>query len=352
MKLFVYGSLKPGQLSDDFFSRNRIEIRKLGKAKLRNFQLVDFDGVPLADVRKGCEIVGQLLEIQSPSVPRARALLEQYEGFSNSASPPDWARPVRWESETVYLTTGDSEHPVPSVHFFALARNSLHDEDRLRLSDVESTEWNMANDQVFLHLLPTVWWEIERIARLGPLPSSEVQGSIESFERYVQLLGGYMVLFTCLERFVRHRFGPTRIFTGLRRGAYRPSVSTLLHGAYFKPHQDWFAIELENLQVYEMRSEPTVVSLQERPAKYWQIVRNNLTHQSKEPTYRNYQLVLAAAVTLGDFLPQCLLNSPNEAGQQFSNKWRRVSEKVSGGKSKFPPPRQHLQKLYQVMNSR
>lgn len=349
MKLFVYGSLKPGQLGSDFFSRNSIDIRKLGRATLRNFQLVDFDGVPLADAIRDSEIVGQLLEIQTPCVAKARTLLEQYEGFSSSLQSPIWARPIRWESGTVHIAADNSEH---SANFFALNSASLNDEDRLRLSIIESTEWNMANDQVFLQVLPTVWWEIERITRLGPLPSSEIEGGTESLERYVRLLGSYMVLYTCLERFVRHRFGPTRIIRGLGERENPPSISTLLEKEYFKSPEDWFAIELDDLQVYEMKKSAKNVSLRRAPSKFWQIVRNNLSHQSKVPTFQNYQLVLAAAVTLGDFLPQSLLNSPNEVGQKFSSGWRKIGERASGEMSKFPPQRQHLQMLYRSMASR
>lgn len=348
MKLFVYGSLKPGQLGDDFFSRNRIQIRKLGKATLRDFQLLDFDGVPLANESKGSEIIGQLLEIQTPSVDRARLLLEQYEGFSSLPRSPNWARPIRWASGNVYLTTDSSEH---MAEFFSLNSASLDDEDRLRLSKVESSEWNMAHDQVFLRVLPTLWLEIERITRLGPLHSSEEQGTYASLEQYVRLLGGYMVLYTCLERFVRHRFGPTRIITRLNADDSRPSVSKLLEREYFGRQLDWFAIEIEDLQVYEMRSAARNVSLREKPPRFWQIVRNNLSHQSKVPTHLNYRLVLAAAVTLGDFLPQCLLNSPCEVGQQFSSTWRKMSEETLGGRPIFPPERQHLQKLYLATTS-
>lgn len=348
MKLFVYGSLKPGQLGDDFFSRNRLEIRKLGKAILRNFQLLDFDGVPLAGEYQDSEIVGQLLEVQTTSVNKARVLLEQYEGFSSSPEPPIWVRPIRWEKSTVHTANDESAHVA---EFFSLNSALLNDEDRLRLSVVESNEWNMAHDQVFLQVLPTVWWEIERITRLGPLRTYEKQETNESLERYVRLLGSYMVLYTCLERFVRHRFGPTRIPKGLGKGRRPPSISELLDKEYFRQSKEWFEVELDNLYVYEMKSTATNVSLREKPPRFWQIVRNNLSHQSKVPTFMNYQLVLAAAVTLGDFLPQCLLNSPGEVGQQFSSSWRKVSENAPGKSSQLPPKRQQLQRLYLATTS-
>jgi gamma-glutamylcyclotransferase (GGCT)/AIG2-like uncharacterized protein YtfP len=349
MKLFVYGSLKPGQLGHDFFRRNQISVSAHGRALLRDFQLADFDGVPVAVAAKDNQIYGQLLEIEGENIASARTALELYEGFSSATDPPIWARPIRWESGTVEL---DSETTINSVEFFALHQSALNDDDRERLSVVESDEWNMSKDQVFLRVLPTVWRELEQIAQLGELPSKDAEPSYDSDMRYVHLLGCYMVLYTCLERFVRHRFGPTR-FIEPPRGQQRPSsVAVLLGQEYFsrsrqaESRSNWFDVAIEGVEVFEMASRASNVSLSQKPARFWHIVRNNLSHQSKVPTYVNYRLVLAAAVTLGDFLPQCLLNSPNEVGQQFSQSWRKISESLPNGVTQFPPPEQHLQKIY------
>jgi hypothetical protein len=161
-----------------------------------------------------------------------------------------------------------------------------------------------------------------------------------------------MVLYTCLERFVRHRFGPTRFIEPSRENQRQKTVSRLLEQEYFSRNRqaesrsNWFNIDLEGVEVFEMGSRANNILLSQRPTKFWHIVRNNLSHQSKVPTYVNYRLVLAAAVTLGDFLPQCLLNSQIEVGQQFSQNWRKMSESLPHGVTKFPPLKQHLQQIY------
>jgi len=305
MKLFVYGTLKPGEPGNDFFRQHNVQISSKEEAHLKGFALYDWDGLPIAMAVSDntSRTSGYLLEIGGADTSVVLDKLDKYE-----CGDGDHTRPLKRQKVTVSAKSGDHEAWV-----FALDESSSGKRAAARLKTslrVADGNWTMAEDAIFKHIFPVV----HRNLRL--LIGQEGDSPLD--EKHVELLGQFLVLYTCLERFCLHRFGPRRYHFGPQpdKGRDRESVQKLLHEEYFETgaSQAWFH-PLSKKDVYDSTTMRNF-SLSKKPTFFWATVRNNAAHQGKSAREEHVQLLKVAAASLGDFLALALINLGTESGSR------------------------------------
>ena len=306
MKLFVYGTLKPGEPGNYFFGQNHISIDSAELAVLKGFALYDWDGLPIAMAHKDGDsdvarrVVGYLLEIRGNAASGVLNKLDKYERGDG-----DHTRPLNRQKVTVSAKSGDHE---AWVFVFDKSSNGGKAAARLGISEIVADgNWTMAEDAIFKRTFPVVHRNLQRL--IGQENGSSLD------KKHVELLGQFLVLYTCLERFCLHRFGPRRYHFGPRpdKGRDRESVQKRLHEEYFETgvSEAWFH-PLSKEDVYDSTTMRNF-SLSKKPTFFWATVRNNSAHQGKSDRVEHVQLLKVAAASLGDFLALALINLGTES---------------------------------------
>lgn len=338
MKLFVYGTLKPGEPGNIFFGQNHIQIDSEELADLKGFALYDWDGLPIAMAASddASRTRGYLLEIRGDDASGVLDKLDKYERGDG-----DHTRPLKRKNVTVSAKSGDHEAWV-----FVLddSGNGRQAAKQLRRSPmVEDGNWTMAEDTIFESIFPVVY------EHLRLLLGRENNSSLDEY--HVQLLGQFLVLYSCLERFCLHRFGPRRYNFVQRpgRSGDRESVQQRLHREYFETgiSEAWFH-PLSKEDVYDSTT-MMKFHLSKSPTFFWATVRNNSAHQGKSAREEHLRLLKVAAASLGDFLALALINLGKESDsrEQGTSRISAVSSRLkqSWNRIGFNPIESHLQSL-------
>jgi len=297
MKLFVYGTLKPGEPGNDFFRQHNVQISSKEEAHLKGFALYDWDGLPIAMAASDntSRTRGYLLEIRGDDAPGVLDKLDKYE-----CGDGEHTRPLKRQKVTVSTKSGDHEAWVFAFDESSSGKSAAA---RLRRSgDVADGNWTMAEDAIFKSIFPVVYRNLQlHLVK---------ENGLSLDKNHVELLGQFLVLYSCLERFCLHRFGPRRYNFAPRpgRSGDRASVQKLLHEEYFATgaSQAWFHPQ-NKTRVYDSTTMRNF-SLSKKPTFFWATVRNNSAHQGKSDRAEHVQLLRVAAASLADFLALALIN--------------------------------------------
>ena len=197
MKLFVYGTLKPDQPGHRFLQQSAL-VRSIAEraATMPNFVLCDWDGLPIAmrphiNQHPGdSRVRGYLLDIDTESDQELLEHLDLYE------LGKDHKRNLILESQPVL--TNENEVVIACVYVFNEERAGPALKARLNPSLlIPGGNWTMADDWVLTKVLPNAYRHAENL-----LASSE-----RDVAHHVKILGTYLVLYSCLERFGLHLYG-------------------------------------------------------------------------------------------------------------------------------------------------
>jgi hypothetical protein len=151
----------------------------------------------------------------------------------------------------------------------------------------------MANDPLFLRVFPIAYNDTKTL----------LDSRIRDDEYHVRLLGSFLVLYSCLERFGLHLYGPRRYAS-----KDRVPLQKLLKNDYFKPPKvhSWFR-PLSERVVFDSDTMSSR-SLTGTPPHIWATIRNNSSHQGKAGIHDHTDLLRVAISSLGDFLALALIN--------------------------------------------
>jgi hypothetical protein len=154
----------------------------------------------------------------------------------------------------------------------------------------------MAEDWVFTRVLPRAYEEARTL----------IKETSRNDTHHVQMLGTYLVLYSCLERLGLHLYGPRRYKIDNRKD--RHALQEFLEEDYFgtSAGPSWFELGNE-AEVFDSDTMARQ-QLSKSPPRFWATIRNNSAHQGKAVVTEYANLIEVAVATLGDFLPLALLN--------------------------------------------
>ena len=314
MKLFVYGTLRPDHPGFRFFEEQGFSMEEPPKcAQLIGYELHNWDGLPIAieSLNPTSRVNGFLLNIFEPqpnSSADIKRRLDEYELGEGQHKR-------KLELRHVDLTVNSSVVPAQA---YVLGKVESEVETHVRDSEtVESGNWTMAQDRLIRKTFPLLAKNLKNLICAWNQTDKE--------QRFIVLLGIYLVMYTCLERFGLFLFGPRRY---KHEGKDRHPLQNLLTDHYFESQRfndetnKWFQIVLSGAtQVLDSDTMNRWV-LGNDPARFWSTVRNNTAHQGKSPNPDSDFLVLVAASTLADFLAGALSSiSPGEIGTELVKSW-------------------------------
>lgn len=320
MKLFVYGTLRPDHPGFCFFEDQGFSIEEpTRRAQLAGYELRNWDGLPIAIESQNptSRVHGFLLNIldQSHSKVDIKSRLDKYE-----LGEGEYRRKL--ELRHVDLTINSSVVPAQA---YVLRKLKFEIESHVLDSEtVDSGDWTMAQDRLMRRVFPLVAKKLDN-AICG-------WTQMDKEQRFIELLGIFLVMYTCLERFGLFLFGPRRYKREDKdKDKDRHPLQNLLAERYFKSRQvseetdKWFQVVLSSaIQVLDSDTMNRWV-LGEDPARFWSTVRNNTAHQGKSPNPDSDLLVLVAASTLADFLAGALSAiGKGGIGAELVNGWEVV----------------------------
>jgi len=293
MKLFVYGTLKPDQPGHRFLQQSAL-VRSIAErdATMPNFVLRDWDGLPIAmrsDINQHPDhsrVRGYLLDIDTESDQKLLEHLDLYE------LGKDHMRNLRLESQPVLA----DENEVVIAYVYVFNEERAESALKVRLGNsplIPGGNWTMADDWVLTTVLPNAYRYAENL-----LASSK-----RDVAHHVKILGTYLVLYSCLERFGLHIYGPRRY-----KEKDREPLQKRLEEDYFNEHKSlsWFN-SIRQRVIFDSDT-MTKRELQASPPHFWATVRNNSAHQGKAAVDEYTELLMVATSTLGDFLALALMN--------------------------------------------
>lgn len=293
MKLFVYGTLKPDQPGYRFLRQiEAVESVSETEAAMPHYQLFDWDGLPVAVRLSSPEasaverVCGYLLEIVTTDENQILVELDSYElGVKSKRYLKRLQVPI--------VIHGGSE-ATAWVYVLDDSGEGSRIRQRLRqLPPISGGNWTMANDPLFMRVFPIVYEDAKTLLA--------VQSDDDGY--HVKILGSFLVIYSCLERFGLHLYGPRRY-----RFKDRVPLQNLLKDDYFKLPKSlsWF----EPLNEREVFDSDTMTRrpLTSSPPHFWATIRNNSSHQGKAGIHDHTDLLRVAISSLGDFLALALIN--------------------------------------------
>lgn len=313
MNLFVYGTLRPDHPGSKFFKElDFAQTWSFEKAHLQGYELRNWDGLPIAieSFNPSSRIHGFLIQfggLNSERTSELEKLLDAYEIGTGDFSRQLERRTVEvWAESTKVCANAYLLHRKLKDVVGAHVRES---------EKIESGEWTMAQDRLLRNVLP-------RLAKnLNQTIAS--WNSTDSEERFVSLMGTYLVLYSCLERFGLFLFGPRKF-----KRKDRESLQQLLKTEYFGGRNGkqvttgWFDVLHSNATEVLDSDTMTPHVVGREPPMFWAAVRNNSAHQGKTSNPETDFLVLLAASTLADFLTGAMMNlAEGEISAHLARSW-------------------------------
>ena len=272
LPLFVYGSLRPGELAHRQITNL---ITRVQPATAHGLQLSVRDGLPFAQPEDHQSVEGDVLWPRRDRLQEFYRLVRDYEG-------------TKLYSETDRsVTTADGE--VISTRIFVGKRVTHANPEPL------GERWTSAQDPLFSTGLDAISDAGRRHFRKG-LPALPADHP-EFWRGFLPLQGLYLVLCTVLERYTALVFGPT--------------VDPMKRVARLRDDPDAIeAVRLADppaLRVFDSRNAQVHYSAPGRkPFDAWYQVRSNLTHRGKAGGIHDFRLVEKAVVGLHDAMRHLL----------------------------------------------
>ena len=324
MRLFVYGTLKPDHPGfTEFFDRQEFRIATFPKAQLSGYKLLDWDGLAVAAPSSDATwkvINGFLLEVIAPEEKEALKLLDLYEIGDGDRPEDTYPRPL--ERKEVEVECDGTK--VKAWAYVLSERRAKQTVERTITHEIETGHWTMADDRLYRTIFP-----------LAALELRESLGEEDRELGHVKTLGMYLVIYSCLERFGLHVFGPRRF-----REGDRDALQKLLKDRYFKTERSesrtasptWFQVHegFAKLKVHDSTSMNSCM-IGKAPTTFWAMVRNNTAHQGKDSSEEHRNLVRVAAASLTDFLVMALTSHNREIGESLRASWEKYGLRVIPG---------------------
>ncbi|WP_158289915.1 gamma-glutamylcyclotransferase [Micromonospora sp. S4605] len=265
LPLFVYGSLKPGELAfgllEPLVSRH-VEATVAGVIRLR-------DGLPLFDSSTSGRVRGSLLSFPADGAEEAWQIVAEFEP----------AAQYRWK--TTEAMTADGQSITANV----LAGVKLQH----GISGDPVPEWSASQDPVLGEGLA----EVRRLVLEAAPQGVQAQPDGPDFwHQFFRLQASYLLLWSVVERYTALRYGPAQApMARVRRLDGDPTFQAALR-----------TVGAETDSVVDSRDPTVKITL--RPdgtggARYYYGVRSNLSHRGKG-AFRDARLVLKAVVELHD----------------------------------------------------
>ncbi|MFC8845816.1 MULTISPECIES: gamma-glutamylcyclotransferase [unclassified Micromonospora] len=272
LPLFVYGSLKPGELAfgliEPLVSRH-VEATVAGVIRLR-------DGLPLLGSSPAGRVHGNVLCFPADNLDEVWQVVADFEPGSQ----------YRWDTTEAMTKDGQS---VPV--------NVLSGKKPQSFSGDPVSEWSARHDPVLNEGLT----EVRRLALEAAPQGVPPQSDNPAFwHQFFRLQASYLLLWSVVERYTALRYGPA-LDPGnrVRRLGNDPAFQAALKDLGAKPDR-----------VVDSRNPADSIAL--RPdgrggARYYYLVRSNLSHRGKG-AFRDARLVLKALVELHDAMLDMLAN--------------------------------------------
>lgn len=266
LPLFVYGSLKPGELAHEQIATM---VRESALARLDGYGLWVRDGLPFAATHTGESVPGYLLFPRQEATDEFYRVVRAYEGSE------------LYSEQTVVVDTPSGG--VEARAFIGRRASRGHPEAMVHGA------WSVRTDPLFVFGLDAVHRSaVNLLPKVRELRPGLVE-TAEFWDAFVPLQGLYLVLSSVVERYATLRFGqslpPTEKFAVLDRD---PRARAAVEEA--RPPE---------FSVVDSRSANSPRSTSRAPFTAWYQVRNNLTHRGKGG-YHDIDLVRDAVIGLHD----------------------------------------------------
>lgn len=264
--LFVYGSLKPGELA---FPQVEPFVEAAVDVELAGHRLRSRDGLPLL-VESGDGVLGALLVFDD--VTSGYATVRRFEP----------SRHYRWAPRGVELTVFGS--PLRANALLGIRPDTGAEQEHL-------SAWSCADDPVFVRGLP--------IAASLALPWLQPSASLDGL---FHLQSAYLLLWSVVERLTALRFGPVA-----------PPMQRLRLLSLDQQWATWFRaaeVPMGERRVVDSRDPADKVRLKPDGSNawsYWYQVRSNLSHRGKG-AHRDVRIVADAFIDVHDVLRAMLLS--------------------------------------------
>ncbi len=310
-RLFVYGMLKPGQPG---YAAIEDLVASATEAVVATWSLETHDGLAFLRESQGSQhrpVKGYLIEPRRGFEHELLDLVAAFEG--------DLYRRADVVGET------NSGEQFNAAAFVAKGGTTRQDWEL-----IFSGEWTAANDAVLGGAPPALFRQLRRLVRKQPIPSDHS----DYWDQLLPLQGAYLSLCTVLERAALFRFSNLKVVDSAaneeqphRRGFATAGpasrISQLDHDGEARdavqavkapPIEVWSAYSNYRYSVYDGEDQATIRS----PYNAWYAVRSNLTHQGKDPSLRNWQLLQSASIGLFDSLMLYLSRKVPDLGEVWA----------------------------------
>jgi gamma-glutamylcyclotransferase (GGCT)/AIG2-like uncharacterized protein YtfP len=274
LNLFVYGSLKPGELG---YGQIEEYIESYSEAELRGYQLYLRDGLAVINEEiNGETIEGVLLTVIPQVKNRFWKAVEDFEGNTNYR---------RLDDVEIFLKTGNV---IGSVY----VAKSIKKGGAVAMHG----PWTTCLDPIFSQSFPLLY------KKIAEAPTSFVAPEPPDFGAYWaqlnELLSQYLLLVSIFEHLTVIRFGGSMVQEPMVRirkfqnsVAYKEAFATLIEKELIPKIKVRDSREVEDSYSTE-KAEKAILS--------WYQVRSNLQHRGKSPT--EAKMVRDACVGLSNLL--------------------------------------------------
>lgn len=297
LPLFVYGALKPGEISWPVLERF-VDLSKSKEDSLEDFHLVVSDGTPYAQRKSAHHIRGFAVRFKPGEALEAYSKVAEFEGVSLNHYA--WGVGTRFQERfNLLIWPGES----------SLSDRDDHDSD-----------WTTLKDPFLGFAIPRSSKILKEVgASILRSNAAEIATNTEKYRRYcydyLELQANFITLWTLVERFSMFRLG---------------IPSTTLNKS------QWWEI-LQADEVWERAVKASKVDAQLQissvragvPSKktgldaWWQM-RNNVVHQGKGEQ-KEVKSLLDASVDLHNTLARALQDS----SERLRADWLRLEGKIS-----------------------
>jgi gamma-glutamylcyclotransferase (GGCT)/AIG2-like uncharacterized protein YtfP len=177
LPLFVYGALKPGEISWPIIEQHIIDEPR--DAKLLSHKLLVVDGVPTVCNYDGKDVRGSLVTFHSAD--------DAYQELANFEAVPD------------RYVWSEAEADIPGSH---VRCNVLVLANATKTRNDEVEDWNSSGDAFFGFAIP---WSYEKLTKLAGKFDKSRPPSPDLYEDFLELQSVFMVLWTLTERIILFR---------------------------------------------------------------------------------------------------------------------------------------------------
>lgn len=295
LPLFVYGSLRSGQLAHHQIADL---VEQPEPARIHGYGLWVRDGLPLLRPQRGETVWGEVLRPAAGKEATLSERVRQYEGDDL------YTKTI----ETVEMVGGQAVE----AHVFVGRRG-----ERGRPEAMVHGDWSAQTDPLLTLGLDAITRASENLLPAARVSASDI-GPVESeqfWQSFVPLQGLYLVLCTVLERYTALVYGPALDpMERLRR--LRDDTDAIDAAAKADPPR---------VDAVDSRNATNPRSTAGRPFEAWYLVRSNLTHRGKGG-YHDYELIMNALIGLHDALRYLLAAKlPQLAATGFASPDRLLS---------------------------